>query len=138
MKIDKEKTTKLVKEARQTKGKTQQELADLAGVSLRSIQRIENGEVLARSYTLGVLAKTLDFETSQAYSTEANDLKPFDSRLNKPRRAIISVAVVVVVILGSIAFASQTERFPETSFEAFTFTAGMSVVIAVVLYKIWK
>ena len=33
-----------IKEGRLSKGYTQQELSDLAGISIRSVQRIENGE----------------------------------------------------------------------------------------------
>lgn len=45
--------------ARQQKGLTQEELAELSGLSVRTIQRIENGESLPRSYTLKVIAKAL-------------------------------------------------------------------------------
>lgn len=45
--------------ARQQKGFTQEELAELSGLSVRTIQRIENGESLPRSYTLKVIAKAL-------------------------------------------------------------------------------
>ena len=39
----------LIKEGRAIQGYTQQELSELTGISLRSIQRIENEEVLPRS-----------------------------------------------------------------------------------------
>ena len=45
--------------ARQQKGFTQEELADLTGLSVRTIQRIENGETVPRSYTVKVVAKAL-------------------------------------------------------------------------------
>ena len=49
----------LVKEGRIAKGYTQKELSDLSHISIRSIQRIENGEILPRSYTLKTLAGIL-------------------------------------------------------------------------------
>lgn len=50
--------------ARQQKGFTQEELADLSGLSVRTIQRIENGESVPRSYTLRMIANALgkDYE----------------------------------------------------------------------------
>jgi transcriptional regulator with XRE-family HTH domain len=51
---------KLIREGRAAKGYTQQELSDLAGLSLRSVQRIENAEVVPRAYTLRVLFEKLE------------------------------------------------------------------------------
>lgn len=57
-------TGKLIKELRIKKGLTQEELADMTEVSARTIQRIENGEVDPRAYTLQMIAKALDVEYS--------------------------------------------------------------------------
>lgn len=58
------KTGKLIKELRIKKGMTQEELADKTEVSARTIQRIENGEVDPRAYTLQMVAKALDVDFS--------------------------------------------------------------------------
>jgi transcriptional regulator with XRE-family HTH domain len=50
--------TKIIQE-RKSKGLTQEELADLAGITLRTIQRIEKGDTMPRGYTLKMLAKAL-------------------------------------------------------------------------------
>ncbi len=57
-------TCKLIKELRIKKGMTQEELADKTEVSSRTIQRIENGEVDPRAYTLQMIAKALDVDFS--------------------------------------------------------------------------
>ena len=49
-----------VAELRLQKGITQEKLAELCEVSTRTIQRIENGEVDARTYTLSRLAEALN------------------------------------------------------------------------------
>jgi len=49
-------------ELRQQKGLTQEQLAELCEVSARTIQRIENGEVDPRAYTLQCLSKALEFD----------------------------------------------------------------------------
>ena len=46
--------------ARQQKGFTQEELATLTRLSIRTIQRIESGESIPRSFTLKAIAKALD------------------------------------------------------------------------------
>jgi len=57
-------TGKLIKELRIKKGITQEELTDLTELSARTIQRIENGEVDPRAYTLQMIAKALEVDFS--------------------------------------------------------------------------
>lgn len=57
-------TGKQIKELRIKKGMTQEDLADKTEVSTRTIQRIENGEVDPRAYTLQMIAKALDVDFS--------------------------------------------------------------------------
>lgn len=57
-------TGKLIKELRIKKGFTQEDLAEKTEVSVRTIQRIENGEVDPRAYTLQMIAKALDVDYS--------------------------------------------------------------------------
>lgn len=71
-KITKMETGKLIKELRIEKGMTQEELADKTEVSTRTIQRIENGQVDPRSYTLQMIAKALEVDFSLFTSTETN------------------------------------------------------------------
>ena len=51
-----------VTELRQSKGFTQEQLAEKCEVSPRTIQRIESGEVDPRAYTLQCLSEALDFD----------------------------------------------------------------------------
>jgi len=54
-----------VTELRQTKGFTQEQLAEQCEVSPRTIQRIESGEVDPRAYTLQCLSTALDFDFTE-------------------------------------------------------------------------
>ena len=58
--------------SRKNKGLTQEQLADLANVTVRTIQRIESGETTPRSYTLKTIAAALavPFEELQMPSTD--------------------------------------------------------------------
>ena len=48
-----------IKQRRVTLGLSQQELADLTGLSIRTVQRIENGETTPRGFSLRKLAEVL-------------------------------------------------------------------------------
>lgn len=66
-----------IKELRVLKGLTQEELANQTGLSVRTIQRIENGEVDPRTYTLTALAQALDVELEVLTSKKIESPKTF-------------------------------------------------------------
>lgn len=144
MELSKEEISTLVKRGRLNKGCTQQELADLAGISLRSVQRIENAEVLPRLYTLKVLADNLGFmdELNTVEPTNFavlnNEAAIAQSQLNKPRKLILSISAGLLLILLTGAFLSQATRFPETNFELFVLLFAVVGIYAVFLFKLWK
>ncbi len=136
--LDKDKVARLVREGRTRKGITQQELSEACGISLRSVQRIENGEVLPRLYTIRVLAEQLEIadrltETAAvADEPESSTLLPPESAvaaeepanlkrhaaksvLNTPRKIILTIGIALIILLGVVAFLAQSARFPETS-----------------------
>ena len=61
---------KKISELRKEKGLTQEELIEKCNVSIRTIQRIEAGEVTPRSYTLKAIFEALDYNFTQ--EKEAN------------------------------------------------------------------
>jgi transcriptional regulator with XRE-family HTH domain len=76
-------TGKLIKELRIKKGMTQEELADKTEVSARTIQRIENGEVDPRVYTLQMIAKALEVDYNifvENEPDEEQEIQHADSR----------------------------------------------------------
>ena len=70
-----------IKEIRIIQGMTQQELAVKAKINLRTIQRIENEEVIPRSYTLKIIAKVLMIEESELF-----DLNPMRNDPEIPKK----------------------------------------------------
>ena len=64
---------KLIRELRTRKGMTQEELAEKTEVSARTIQRIENGEVDPRAYTLQMIAKALEVDFSMFVEGESDE-----------------------------------------------------------------
>jgi transcriptional regulator with XRE-family HTH domain len=137
-----------VKEGRIKKGYTQQELSDLTGISIRSVQRIENGEVIPRQYTLRLLAEQLDLALPREDQEAADAViatQPISNvgssnpgQLNKPRKIILSAATGLLLILGTSAFIAQSPRFPETTFEAFCLWSVITLVYTIILFRLWR
>ena len=68
-----------IADLRKSKGLTQEELVDRCNVSVRTIQRIETGEVTPRSFTLKTILAALDSNLDDFSSTSASmryNLKP--------------------------------------------------------------
>ena len=68
---------KKIKELRILKGLTQEDLAEQTNLSVRTIQRIENGEVDPRTYTLNALATALDVDLETFTSSKIDHPKSF-------------------------------------------------------------
>lgn len=64
-------------ELRQQKGLTQEELVEQCNISVRTIQRIEAGEVTPRSYTVKTILNALDYDLEQLQQTENQATKEF-------------------------------------------------------------
>ncbi|HRG79566.1 MAG TPA: helix-turn-helix domain-containing protein, partial [Cyclobacteriaceae bacterium] len=125
----------LVKEGRIAKGFTQKELSELTNISTRSIQRIENGELTPRLYTIKTLSATLGFGLDDIES-ELTQQRP--SNLNTAQKIILSVGVSLFIGFLAWAFTAQSNRFPETHFETLLFLAGVMLIITLVVFLIWR
>lgn len=120
-----------VKEARHQKGLTQNALAEQSGLSLRSIQRIENGEVSPRVYSLNKLSEILDF------SEFNNGKKEKSKQTVSAKRLILSIGSLIVMLLAAMAFLSQSRQFPENDFELQLYWILIVVLICMVQWFIW-
>lgn len=136
MKIEIKKLAKIVKYQRSAQGYTQTELAEKTGISLRSIQRIEKGEVLPRPYTLRALAAALNFRDEDLLAENMEAEQSADS--GKAGKIILSVVIPIVLLLLAFAFLVQSPTFPETPFEAAVFWAAVIFVIGIFLWFLWS
>jgi transcriptional regulator with XRE-family HTH domain len=66
-----------IKELRILKGLTQEDLAEQTGLSVRTIQRIESGDVDPRTYTLTALAEALEVDLEVLTSKKIDSPKTF-------------------------------------------------------------
>lgn len=62
-------------ELRKAQSLTQEELVDACNLNVRTLQRIESGEVTPRSYTLKLLSDALDFDFSTPLASETSTKK---------------------------------------------------------------
>ncbi len=87
---------------RKNKGLSQESLAEMSNVSLRTIQRIEKGTVNPRSFTLKTLAEALEIQPSELtiIDSESNDIHKEISILK--RINVASLLVVIFPILNII------------------------------------
>ncbi len=61
-----------ITELRKGKGLTQEELVDKCNISVRTLQRIEAGEVTPRSYTVKTILAALDYDLSKISDNDEN------------------------------------------------------------------
>ncbi|WP_432413048.1 helix-turn-helix domain-containing protein [Rasiella sp. SM2506] len=122
-----------VKKHRIAMGYTQQELADVSNISLRSIQRIEKGQVTPRMHTLKVLAKHLGFSI---------DILNENDQAQQPAKStgkiFLYVGAMVILVILALAYLAQSSNFPETTFELLIFLAVVISGVSLLFYKISK
>src|SRR6056297_762842 len=68
---------KKLSELRIAKGFTQEDLVEKCNISVRTIQRIERGEVTPRSYTIKTILAALDYDISKMSSDNRTFMDSF-------------------------------------------------------------
>lgn len=108
-----------LREIRKRLGWTQSELATKCGVTLRTIQRIEKGEVTPSAYTLGRLKEELGTDFSELKDERATSRLISNFRLNQTMLALLSLPLsknfqrtsLIFVAIGSIGFVLSKSTF---------------------------
>lgn len=95
-------TGKLIKELRIQKELTQEELADRTELSARTIQRIENGEVDPRAYTLQMIAKALDVDYSLFVAHSPDESREIDKMNDKNWFGLLHLSSLLPLVFPSI------------------------------------
>lgn len=136
-----------ISELRKEKGLTQEELVEKCNISVRTIQRIETGEVTPRSYTIKTILSALDYdlekiaEENQQSETGKTawlrNMMLIDIDLDKPSDFLIKqlniawIFGIIYFILGFMEGAAEFSRF-EADQLAFG-TTGYVIVKVIVL-----
>lgn len=118
---------KQIIEARKAKGLTQEELVQQCNISIRTLQRIEAGEVTARNSTIRILfdALDLDFKTylNENRSLTWSSLISNSVKLNTTYKLYILLTLLIVT--GIIVFNWSTEKKQLKSQNQITQTDGV-------------
>lgn len=95
------KTGQLIKELRLKKGITQEDLAAKTDISVRTIQRIENGDVDPRAYTLQSIAAALEVDFAVLANSEP-ELKVTDEKENSKWLPLMHLSGLFLLIIPPI------------------------------------
>jgi len=100
---------KKIIELRKSQGLTQKELVDKCNLNIRTLQRIESGEVTPRGYTLKLILTTLDYQGEDLSTKKSSFYYWIEKRLpfgNKTAKIICSL-LIITSIAGVIYFYSN-------------------------------
>lgn len=141
----------IIRKARIARTLTQQELADQTGISLRTVQRIETGEVIPRAYTIRTLTTFLGVEenTADSFGGKHSSAGLRDEALHPAygvtmthtgfvlaRKWIMTVSSGVLLVMAAIAFTAQSPL--DTDFETILLCMVVLAVYTAVLMRIWR
>ncbi|MGK7391386.1 MAG: helix-turn-helix domain-containing protein [Candidatus Cyclobacteriaceae bacterium M2_1C_046] len=114
---------KKITELRKSKGLTQEELVEKCNISVRTIQRIETGDVTPRSYTIKTILSALDYDLDEISDQEnKNWIKKIilaGADLSKPSEFLtrqLNIAVIfgiIYFVLGFLEGAADYSRYQE-------------------------
>jgi transcriptional regulator with XRE-family HTH domain len=106
---------KQISDERKNQGLTQAELADRCRLNIRTIQRIESGEVHPRSYTVRIINEVLGtrFELNDNHAVNDEEQKELRKIYHKRRRfrIITAISAIALLILVTILAFPSWELF---------------------------
>lgn len=109
-----------ITELRKQKGFTQEELVERCNINVRTLQRIENGEVSPRSYTIKTILSALDHDFEELYGADKDALKneiildsPNETKSVRFLLGLACVFGIVYLIVGPFEAFADYYRFGE-------------------------
>lgn len=120
---------KRIAELRKAKGLTQEELVEKCNINVRTLQRIESGEVTPRSYTIKTIFTALDYNFYDSTTKQSNRfttagfiistwleqsykylLDLFNLKTNKMKKLmILSIPVITICLVMLFVFSSNAK-----------------------------
>jgi transcriptional regulator with XRE-family HTH domain len=94
-----------ISELRKAKGLTQEELVEKCNISVRTLQRIETGEVTPRSYTIKTILAALDYDLSTITEDESTVLQSMIERFKQYLFLDVNMNTSSDVIIKQLNFA---------------------------------
>ncbi len=119
---------KKILELRKAKGLTQEELVEKCNISIRTIQRIETGEVTPRVFTIKTILSALEYDLEQineaalgekSFSTKLKEFFFIELDQDKPSSFLVNqlniawISGVIYFVLGIVEVGAEYYRFEE-------------------------
>jgi transcriptional regulator with XRE-family HTH domain len=131
-------TGKLIKELRIKKGMTQEELADKTEVSARTIQRIENGEVDPRAYTLQMIAKALDVDFNLFTVNETDEEQEIEQVNANNWLGLLHLSGFIPLVFPTILIWNKKKNIIKGMSEQYRDVIGIQLKVwAAILVSLW-
>ncbi|MEM1257403.1 MAG: helix-turn-helix transcriptional regulator [Bacteroidota bacterium] len=93
-----------ITELRKQKGLTQEELVDLCNINVRTLQRIESGEVRPRGYTIKTILSALDYDYESLQAEQIGHQSPSHIHI-APKEAKSVYTLLTMAWIAGILFA---------------------------------
>lgn len=120
---------KKIAELRKAKGLTQEELVEKCNLNVRTLQRIESGEVTPRSYTIKAIFAALDYNLHDSVETTSSKFKQtgsnishwleqfyryvldlFNLKTNTMKKISILLAIIISISVCLLGFKSEFKK----------------------------
>jgi transcriptional regulator with XRE-family HTH domain len=122
----------LIKQLRVKKGMTQEELASKTDISIRTIQRIESGEVDPRAFTLQSIAAALDVDF-ESLTGEVSVGEKVIKEDGDRWLALLHLSGLLLLIIPTLALwiwkRDQVESIQKHAFDVINFQLSMSLYL---------
>ncbi|MDH7447490.1 helix-turn-helix domain-containing protein [Aquimarina sp. 2201CG14-23] len=138
-----------ISEIRKSKGLTQEELVEQCNISVRTIQRIEAGEVMPRSYTIKTILSVLDYDLEKISTEEPKITKEFKKlfllEIDDEKEAgfltrqlnIAWISGIIYFLLGFVEIVADYYRYEEDQMIINQFAyvfLKITLLVAIVLF----
>jgi XRE family transcriptional regulator, regulator of sulfur utilization len=83
---------------------SQEKLAETSGISIRTIQRIEEGKSVGSGYTINALAKALNINSTDLINSVSQNSLPVSNNSTKLKMLNLSAIAMLIIPLANIFF----------------------------------
>ncbi len=123
-----------IKEKRVQKGMTQEALAEKCDITVRTVQRIESGEVDPRSYTLQMIASALEIDFQELVNIDAPSVTEERSSSGSFWLAMLHLSGIFLLVFPPlIIWSLNKEKIPDIRNHAI---ASINFQLSMLLYII--
>ena len=114
MKMTQPELGKRIAELRKARGLTQEELVEKCKLSVRTLQRIESGEVKPRSHTIRVIFEALEYDLNVSSPSPAGQWvsrvkEVFNLKTNTMKKLSVFTLVIAATVIALLSVSSHSK-----------------------------